>query len=53
MSTKVKYGLLALLLIITVTGTNYFFNWSMMVLVTFVLAYLGKGLRVRKNRGNE
>lgn len=48
MSAKVKYSLLALLLLVTATGTNYFFNFSMALLVTFVLAYLGKGLRVHK-----
>jgi len=39
-------GLLAL--VITVVGVNYFYSVSMMLLTTFVLAYLSKGSRSRK-----
>ncbi|WP_013323585.1 hypothetical protein [Gloeothece verrucosa] len=45
MSTKIQFYLLALLVIGTVILTTRFFNFGMMGLTVFILAYLSKGMR--------
>lgn len=45
-STKVYWALaIAALAPLTLWGTTQHFNWAMMALITFGLAYAGKGLR--------
>ena len=46
-SINIRYWLIGLLLIGTVTATTNFFSWSMMLLTGFFLAYISKGMRVR------
>lgn len=48
MSQKFSVWLLGLLLILTATFTTQYFNFAMMGLTVFLLAYLTKG--VRKNK---
>lgn len=45
MLRQINFYLLALLLLATVILTTRFFNFGMMGLTTFVLAYLSKGMR--------
>ncbi|ACK68816.1 hypothetical protein PCC7424_0348 [Gloeothece citriformis PCC 7424] len=45
MSTKAQFYLLSLLLLGTIILTTRFFNFGMMGLTVFVLAYLSKGMR--------
>lgn len=49
-SVNLRYYLIALLLIGTVTATTNFFSWSMMILTGFFLAYISKGIRVRDKK---
>ncbi|MBD2773205.1 hypothetical protein [Iningainema tapete] len=42
---KVKYSLFGLLVIGTTMLTTTYWNLGMMVMTTFVLAYLSKGIR--------
>ena len=44
-SINIRYWLLGLLLIGTVTATTNFFSWGMAGLTGFLLAYLSKGMR--------
>ena len=46
-SISIRYWLMGLLLLGTVTATTNFFSWSMMILTGFFLAYISKGMRVR------
>lgn len=48
MSPKIKLILLGILCLGTLIGTSYLYNWTMAILVTFVLAYLSKGSRVKQ-----
>jgi len=45
--TQLIYGLLGCLFLLTALVTTHYFRVSMMALVTFVLAYLSKGIRRR------
>jgi hypothetical protein len=45
--TQIFYWLLGFLLVLTALVTTHYFRVSMMALVTFVLAYLSKGIRRR------
>ena len=45
--TQVIYWLLGCLFLLTALVTTHYFRVSMMALVTFVLAYLSKGIRRR------
>ena len=48
-ASKLYWGLaIAALCPLTVWGTTQNFNWTMMALITFGLAYAGKGLRKPK-----
>ena len=46
--TQIIYGLLGFLFFLTALVTTHYFRVSMMVLVTFILAYLSNGIRRRK-----
>ncbi|CCQ49229.1 hypothetical protein CWATWH8502_2447 [Crocosphaera watsonii WH 8502] len=48
MSAKFPIWFLGLLLILTATATTQYFQYSMMGLTVFVLAYLTKGIRRQK-----
>ncbi|WP_198648940.1 hypothetical protein [Cyanothece sp. BG0011] len=50
MFTKFPTWLLGLLLILTATFTTQYFNFAMMGLTVFVLAYLTKGMRKNNNK---
>ncbi len=45
------YLLLGILLVVTTVATTHYFRWSMMGLITFVLAYSSKGIRRRGTIG--
>jgi len=45
--SQIIYGLLGFLFLITALVTTHYFRVSMMGLITFVLAYLSKGMRRR------
>ena len=45
--TQIIYWLLGCLFLLTALVTTHYFRVSMMALVTFVLAYLSKGIRRR------
>ena len=46
--TQIIYWLLGCLFFLTALVTTHYFRVSMMALVTFVLAYLSKGIRRRR-----
>ena len=46
--TQIIYWLLGCLFLLTALVTTHYFRVSMMALVTFVLAYLSKGIRRRR-----
>ncbi|MDJ0843492.1 hypothetical protein [Crocosphaera sp.] len=52
MVKKFPIWFLSLLLILTATLTTQYFQYAMMGLTVFVLAYLTKGMRRQKNRQN-
>jgi hypothetical protein len=45
--TQIIYGLLGFLFFLTALVTTHYFRVSMMALITFILAYLSKGIRRR------
>ncbi len=46
---QIIYWLLGFLFLVTTLATTHYFRISMMGLVTFVLAYLSKGIRRKKS----
>ena len=46
--TQIIYWLLGCLFFLTALVTTHYFRVSMMALVTFILAYLSKGIRRRR-----
>ncbi|MGK7957761.1 MAG: hypothetical protein AB4063_21295 [Crocosphaera sp.] len=50
MFTKFPIWLLSVLLILTATLTTQYFQFGMMGLTVFTLAYLTKGMRKNKNK---
>jgi hypothetical protein len=46
--TQIIYWLLGCLFFLTALVTTHYFRISMMALVTFILAYLSKGIRRRR-----
>ena len=46
-SQKYNKYLIALVVVITAIGINYFYSMSMAFITTFILAYLSKGSRCK------